>query len=303
MILLMNPSLGENSLEILGSMLIAYSSLTEQNKSPEELLNEFQDKELKFKLLQDIDNSELYTAMAETGKPLVAVFDKGHLIQFYNRMTKALRDKTKKGLVFTENSYFSNMGIESSIQKITVDGVTESLQIYSPHGYDLVVDTPAVVMASNNRITSILDAHKRVQERLDFPVVFGEWGAHGRYEEGLLHIEYILNYFDANKWSHTYYCWQDDIINYPVMKVLSRPYPQAIAGEINSYGYDFRSKVFTLSWSETIVIEAPSVIYIPTEPKEIMIEGDYNLIEYSGGGYNLEIMQTGKNKRKLTVVL
>lgn len=297
------PFPGENSLEIMGSLLMTYSLLTGQNKSPEEMMAAFQDETMKFQLLQDIDDTELFTAMAAQGQPLVNAFDQGPLKDFYNRMTASLRELTDHGLVLTENCYFSNMGIESGLQPVMVDGQKEPLQVYSPHGYDLVVDTPAVVMASNNRIRTILDAHLRVQSRLDIPVIFGEWGAHGGYKEGLSHIEFILNYFDQHKWSHTYYCWEDGMTDLPVMDKLSRPYPQATSGELIDYSYDFQAKTFHMLWTEKEIMALPTVIYLPNKPVNISGCQDYSLVAFDDGSYHLQLPSNGQGKRQLSIQL
>lgn len=297
------PFPGENSLEIFGSLLMAYCAYTGQDKTPEEAMGLFSDNESKLKLLQDIDNTELYTKMAMAGKDLVAQFDEGALANFYVKMTANLREISDSGLVFCENCYFSNLGIESSLQRIEIDGKKEPLQVYSPHGYDLVVDTPLVPMSSNNRIDAILNAHKNVQERLNVPVVFGEWGAHYKNTEALYHLEHILNYFDENKWSHTYYCWFNGYETFPSADVLKRPYPQCASGEIKSYGYDFANKIFHLNWNEEKAIHKPTVIYVPTKPELIEFDGDYTLIENGRDSYLIEIPCVSDGNKEIKIKL
>lgn len=294
------PFPGQNALEIMGTLLMTYSTIKGLNKGPEEMLLAFQNEESKFQLLSDIDDPALYAAMAEAAKPIVEPFEKGHLALFYKKMTKAVREITEEGLILTENNYFSNIGIESSVQRIVIEGQEEALQVYSPHGYDLVVDTPAIVMASNRRIKSILEAHSKVQERLNVPVIFGEWGAHGAYAEGLDHIKFILNYFDSHKWSHTYYCWQDGIEKLPVMNILSRPYPQAVAGKITEYGYQYDTKTFSITWIEEELMSKPTKIYLPLEPKQIQFEGEHTIIKNEKSCY-LMIPSVGNETRNLQI--
>ncbi|MFV0503339.1 MAG: cellulase family glycosylhydrolase [Lachnospirales bacterium] len=283
------PFPGENSLEIMGSLLMAYCSYTGKNKTPQEAMELLNNEELKVKLLQDIDDTELYAKMAVEGKDLVAKFDEGKLADFYIRMTKTLRSISQVGLVFTENCYFSNMGIESSLKRIEVNGEKEQLQVYAPHGYDLVVDTPLVNMSSNNRMAVILNGHKKVQDRLNMPVLFGEWGAHYKHTEALEHLEFIINYFDKNKWSHTYWCWFDGYEGYTSANILKRPYPMCVAGEIVNYGYDFKAKIFNLKWEANKNIKEPTLIYVEKEPKDIKYNGQYKLIKNGINSYVIEI--------------
>ncbi|MFV0465908.1 MAG: cellulase family glycosylhydrolase [Lachnospiraceae bacterium] len=280
---------------------MTYSHRKGMDKSPVEMLAAYQDDAVKAQMLADLEMPELYRDMTESVRPLVKIFDEGNLADFYHKMTEEIREVTADGLIFTENSYFSNMGIESSVQRIRVDGHAEPLQVYSPHGYDLVVDTPAIVYASNQRIMTILDAHKRVQERLDVPVVFGEWGAHGAYEEGLDHIAYILNYFDESKWSHTYYCWENNMTNLPVMKILSRPYPQATAGKIDFYRYDFKNKVFQFKWTEKEVLQASTSLYLPMRPANICFDGAYTIHQEEDGSCIMSIPAVGEKSQELTL--
>ncbi len=296
------PFSGENSIEIMGGMLMTYNEIKGLNKSPEEMLQLFSDDKSKLQMLEDLEQQEIHITMAKTVEPIVHAFDKGLLCDFYNRMTKKLREKTDKGLVFTENCYFSNMGIQSGVQKIIVDGKEEKNQVFSPHGYDLLVDTKAVVMSSNKRIETIFNAHKMVQQRLGVPVIFGEWGAYCDYSEGLDHIKYILNYFDKNKWSHTYYCFEDGFLDYPVMNILSRPYPQAVAGDIINYGYDYESKIFEMSWEEKNTINEPTLIYLPCEPKSIQLNGKYKKTLLDNDAIILEIDTKGEEKRCINIV-
>ena len=293
------PFPGERSLEIMGALLMTYSAIKGWNKTPEEMFEAYQDPSMKEEMLRDLNNSEIYEAMIQSAKPLVADFDKGYLANFYNLLSENLRKKTSNGLILTENCYFSNMGIESSLEPIRIHGKREPLQVFSPHGYDLVVDTPAIIYASNQRIKTILDAHKRVQDRLNVPVIFGEWGAHGAHKDGLEHIGYILNYFDQNKWSHTYYCYEDHMENLPVMALLCRPYPQAVSGEILSYGYDQSTKRFHLKWLEGEKLTQPTQIYLPSEPLAIESDGAYEIQTKEDGKKYLIINPKGDSNRNL----
>ncbi|GMQ58287.1 hypothetical protein AN1V17_26820 [Vallitalea sediminicola] len=300
------PFPGENSLEIFGALLGSYAKLTQQDMSPEQLMASFTNVDQKNKLLKDIDNVELYTAMAKSALHLVSEFDKGALASFYKRITKAIRQVSDKGIVMMENSYFSNMGIECSIPSITDDnGIKEKNQAYAPHGYDLVVDTPEVVHASNNRIDTILNAHKKVQERLNIPVMFGEWGAHSMYSEGMYHIVHILDTFDKYKWSNTYWCYHENIEQAPVMDILKRPYPQAVSGKIIKYHYNRESNVYTLEWIENSNTLAPTEIYLPHEPKSIDIDSEFSINKISNMSESVILSITNKPiaVRSITVVL
>lgn len=267
------PFPGECSLEIFGTLLGAYAQLTGQQMSLEELVEAFSDSKRKYELLKAFEDKTLYTQMTLAAESLVEAFDTTRLKDFYERMAEAIRKITSKGIIMMENCYFSNLGIPCNIPLLqNKQGEVEPLQAYAPHGYDLVVDTSDIVYASNNRVDVIFDTHRAVQKRLGIPVIVGEWGAHAMYEEGLGHIEYLLDKFDRYKWSQTYWCYHEGIDKAPVMAKLNRPYPQAVCGEILSYGYDRAHQIFTLEWQEDKGVE--SIIYLPAEPKQIFLDGE-----------------------------
>lgn len=299
------PFPGKHSQEIFGTLLGAYAQVTNQDMTPQELMEAFGDIDKKKDLLKKIDDIELYAAMAEPAFDYIEAFDNTFLAPFYKKMTAAIRQVNEDGIMMMENCYFSNMGVQCSIPLIENNGVVDSNQAFTPHGYDLVVDTPYIVEASNNRITAIFNNHKNLQDKLNIPVVVGEWGAHSMYAEGLYHIKYLLNYFDQQKWSQTYWCYHENIEQAPVMSVLKRPYPQAVSGDISNYKYDYEEKIFDMEWNENSDSEMPTSIYLPCEPKDIKIEGQYSISNISdiSDACILTIPNSNKPCRKLQIIL
>jgi endoglycosylceramidase len=231
----------------------------------------------KYNMLGYLENKDFYTALAKPAEALVEQFDRGALAAFYDKITNAVRAVDPYGLIMRENSYFSNMGIECKAGPIHDEsGQAEPLQAFSPHGYDLVVDTEAVVMASNIRVDVIFEAHRRAQQRLGVPVIVGEWGAFGHYADGLGHIEHLLSIFEKYLWSNTYWCYESSFGQAPVVQVLKRPYPQAVCGQLLTYRYDRQADEFYMEWEERNC-DVPSVIYLPTDEFSINLSGEYNI--------------------------
>lgn len=105
---------------------------------------------------------------------MLAEFDQGVLAEFYQNLTQAVRQLDSQGIIMREHSYFSNMGIQCKAPLIMAGpNQVDPNQAYSPHGYDLVVDTDAIIMASNKRIDVIFGTHKRTQDSLNVPVLVG----------------------------------------------------------------------------------------------------------------------------------
>jgi len=294
------PFPGSSGLGVFVTLLTAFAQLTKREMSPEELMEFFANEEEKLKLLAEIDSYELYSAMVDAARPATAGFEDEILDLFYKKVLREIKSNTIDGAFFLENSYFSNMGIKSRVKRIDND----SPQVYSPHGYDLVVDSPAVCIASNQRVDVIFDNHRKVQEKLDVPVIVGEWGAHSKYTEGLGHIKHLLGKFDKFKWSHTYWAYFDGIEKAPVMDILRRPYPVAVPGEKINYGYDYDCRVFTLEWNCDSK-DDEVVVYVPEKPAKVSVTGDYIFEPLVKGGKSrhIKIMVYNIGENRMEIIL
>ena len=226
-------------------------------------------------------------------------FDINKYAPFLSKTASAVREKSEDGIFFMENSYYSNTGIPFSAPRISVNGKNESQQVFAPHAYDLMVDTPAYKYASNERVAGIFSEHKRSQDRLNMPVVVGDWGGFGGPgDDWLPHIAFLLDLFDTNKWSNTYWCYVPKFLESPLMKVFVRPYPKAVAGVITMYRYNRDSKEFSLFFESENKKKQKSIIYVPDEPKSVTLDskeiepkisGHELVIETTGGSHSLKI--------------
>lgn len=220
---------------------------------------------------------------------LVEKFDKEKYTPFLNKMATAVREVTDDGVMFMENNYFSNMGIPCCNDPVHVNDTRETQQVFAPHAYDLMVDTPAYKYASNSRVGMIFDEHRRTQERLQVPCLVGEWGSCAEGDGWYPHIRFLQDKFDSYKWSNTYWCYFDDILEQDFMKVITRPRPKAVTGEIISYKYNHGEGKFTLKFNQDKKYKAPTVVYVDRKPDEIKCDGKYKIIELPGNiGYDIE---------------
>lgn len=298
--ILNEPFPGSKGFEIFCSLLGSYATVVEKNLSIEKQIEMFSDEVQKIKMLMEIDDYEMYKKMTSSCKALLEEFDGETLNNFYQKVRDKIREETKDGIIFMENNYFSNMGIPSCVKRIN-----EDQQIYAPHGYDLVVDSAAVSLSSNERISVIFDAHREAQLRMNVPVVIGEWGAHYDFDVALSHITHILNIFDKYKWSNTYWDYRNNMKSKPVVKRLIRPYPIAVAGEIISYSFNFDTKVFELIWNSNKELE--TIIFVPNKINEIKLREDttYSIENISNSSKgNFVRIKTNKNgEYALTIIL
>ena len=236
------------------------------------------------KALSVADDPKVYHSVIDSGSGLLYDFDMTRYYPFLQQAAAAIRRVTDRGVIFSENCYYSNMGIPCSYPRLTrADGGVERNFAFAPHGYDLTVDTPLTNEASPHRVDHIFGEHERTQARLGVPVLVGEWGGMVPGGEKYPALEHLIDKFDRNRWSQTYWHWFDGMENSKIMEILSRPYPQAVAGEIKSYGWDRKNRVFTLSYTGSASVKAPTLIWLPRDPKAVYATRKYQLNRTENG--------------------
>lgn len=241
-------------------------------------------------MLSVADDPKVYRGILGKTKEMMFEFDTKRYYPFLVAAAEAIRKVDKTGIIFSENCYFSNLGIPCSVPRIVYkDGSREENHLFSPHGYDITVDTPLTNNASPHRVDFIFDEHKRTQKRMDVPVLVGEWGGMVPGSDSYPALEHLIEKFDKNKWSHTYWHYYQDFENSKIMEVISRPLPIAVAGTIKNYSFDRKERLFTLSYSGSSTIKAPTLIYLPCEPKKVYSTKGYKykdniLSVYAGKG-------------------
>jgi endoglycosylceramidase len=222
-------------------------------------------------------------------------------------MAAAVREVTPKGVIFMENCYYSNLGIPYAALAPTVNGVREPNVSYSPHAYDLTVDTPGYAYASNDRVGSIFAEQRRAQARLQVPVLVGEWGAGYMGEKCYPHIAFLLHLFDAYQWSFAYFTYTEDLYDSPLMDILVRPYPAAVNGEVKAFGFDAGTGLFTLEFTQADGFDPALVteIYLPHSAGRVEAAGFEWREEATGGGEGKTLLLTGggAGEHRVTVQL
>lgn len=225
-----------------------------------------------------IDNKEIFRSITSGGDLLVMNFDVEKYYPFFKKIASAIREVTDNGIMIMESSYYSNISIPCSTPRLKYDnGQIEENLAFAPHGYDLTVDSPLTNTASINRVNTIFDEHAKTQKRLSVPVIVGEWGGMVPGSEEYPHLEQLLEKFDSNHWSQTYWCYWKELADEKIMKIIARPYPVAVPGEIKKYNFNRVNSTFTLKFN----LDSPSrkkvEIYCPSKPEEINTKTKYTV--------------------------
>lgn len=293
------PFMGSGANQVMPLLLESYAKiLVEQTgqapPSAEELLYMWSTE--KMKVLETLKEKEVYKKWIDGIYEVNAEFEAGTLTAFYQKARNAIRKVNKHHIIFTEHSYFTNMGVTGALGEIVDEqGMKDPLVAYAAHGYDLVVDTDALALGSNERVELIFERIAETGKRLNVPVLIGEWGAlHGTAPELIPTANFLMREFDKHGFSDTFWAYGKFLLDASFLDVLKKPYPVATAGALNGYKYDFDGGKFQASWTEESQLEAPTMIYVPDtknldqeriqispEVDEIIIEQ----IEHSNAGH------------------
>lgn len=250
------PTPGSASAEIFGGILAAAAELI--GRSPEQVAAAFSDPEQKLALLAHLEDASLHRELGDRVSPLLADHEQGPLHAMYQQVAQVVRAADADGLILREHDYFGNIGIPAPLPPLE-----DRSWVYSPHGYDLVVDTEAMPLASDARVTTIFTRAAETAERLGVPVVVGEWGAFGHHEGIADHARAQLEIFDEWAWSWFYWCWEPGLERTEAARALRRPRPRAVAGRNlrsgTSSGGGWRA-----AWDGADA-DAPSEFWVPPE--------------------------------------
>lgn len=221
---------------------------------------------------------------------------------FLNKVTAAIREVTSNGIIMIEQSYICNSGVKQSVPPITVNGKREPLQCFGPHAYDFSVDTPLYQYANSSRVKAFFTEMRHTQERLQVPVVVGEWGgcSDNTDTSWFPHANELLDFFDEQQWGQLYWDYHGDDLDAPLMAMLCRTHPVAVSGDIIRYGYDRKSRVFTLQFNATEKRE--NLIYVH-RPFNALDGLKYRVKEQYDNGASLIAVRTkaGENTIQLQI--
>jgi len=227
-----------------------------------------------FRALEVIDDPKVMGAIIGAATPILDVFHREKYMPFLRRAEEALREAGYEGVIFAENSYFSNLGIPCAIEK------TSDRMAFAPHGYDITVDTPITNTASPHRVDFIFNEHERTQKRLNVPVLVGEWGGMVPGADEYPALKHLIKKFDKNYWSQTYWHYFRDMENSRIVDTMTRFYPVAVAG--TPKGFDNMPGRFSVSYTGNASCGQPTEIFLAKQPKKV-----YSTLPYTIEGNRL----------------
>ncbi len=232
---------------------------------------------------------------------LEADFDINKYSPFLNKVSAAIREVTDKGIIMMEQCYLCNSGIKQSAPPITVNGEREPLQCFGPHSYDIMVDTPLYKYANSSRVKAFFGEMHNTQLRLGVPVIVGEWGgcSDNTDTSWFPHAHELLDFFDEKQWSNAYWDYHGDDLDKPIMELLCRTHPVAVAGEIISYGENREDKSFSLTYNADKKGETVLYVHRPFT----LENAEYKVIEEYENGSSLISVKAQKGEHTISIKL
>jgi len=288
------------------AQLIAEESGKEM--SIEEIAVMWSDEESRFNALKMIATKERFSKVMDAVYDINSNFEKNTLQPFYQKVANSIRKEDKEKILFFNHSYFCNSGVKTALEPVkAADGTTDPLVAYAAHGYDLLVDTKNLTNSSSERLEMIFERINESGDRMNVPVLIGEWGALGADVPGMSDLAYRnIHLIEKFNFSNTYWAYYNNVENKSWFKPLIRPYPSNISGEIISYSFDEKNGIFTCSWKESEAQKLPTSIYVPNINRVdianliITPEGNGVVLEpldEGTGGY-ITINPTGKTETR-----
>lgn len=298
------PFMGSSATQIMPLMLQSYAKAVGSDLSIEELGAQWSSTEGRLKLMDELNNKQLFAQIADGMAPLVDTFERGDLSAFYQRAADAVRGAGSSQILFLEHSYFCNIGISSTFAvPVDADGARDPQCAYAPHGYDLVTDTHADSMQGTERVDFIFERIFQSAADRNMPVVVGEWGAfYGGADDYSTPARHIVELVEKANAGQAYWCyWPGVENNNYYQKVLARTYPMATNGRLVDYRNNFDNSTFTMEWKEDDS-DAPTIVFLSSavDASNIGItpQSDYTITDSK-----LYIKPIGNSLRTLTISL
>jgi endoglycosylceramidase len=236
------------------------------------------------------------------GTASLSTFEAERLAPFYGEVTNAVRSVAPGWLVFAEPSAARNLGFGSTFPKLPYEGV-----VYAPHAYDPSAESgngfdPGHRDAMLQKLTDMRDEASAMGAGL----FIGEYGGDSS-KPGI--AEYMTAAFDgagAVGASTTYWAYDKNEVGYGLLHddgsekkeladVLTRPYPQRVAGKVISYAFDAKMQTATIQWEPDATVDTPTEIAVPVRvfPGGVVVDCGGCTVEEGPGTVRLRTQPPG----------
>lgn len=198
-------------------------------------------------------------------------FEQKILQPFYERLIGAMRAVDKNHIYFVEPSIVVGAGLPCHLENLPFPNLA-----YAPHAYHVLANFFSYYPQNPNSIERLLRRLKQDADRMNVPLWIGEFALFSADTvNGEQYMKDICRIFDeyAIGWSYWVYAKDDNVGLLDqhgnertwILDIVSRTYPQRIAGFPIRFFFEPDTKHFEMTWQENPAAFGPTVIFIPKE--------------------------------------
>ena len=216
-------------------------------------------------------------------------FETGPLAAFYQRTIDSIRTVDSTHWLFVEPAEGgAAAGLPSALPKLADPRTGEARIGYAPQLYPQPLDdggsyTGSTAFLTDRFLASWTIQVERTAQRLDAPVLLGEWGLDANGANAHLYVDNVQTAMDQMMIGGAYWSsdpgpwspWTKPGTPAPIASVLQTAYPRAIAGEPVSFQYDKSTLQLTVSWKDKPGVTGSTDVYLP--PSDFPYGGDIDL--------------------------
>lgn len=169
-----------------------------------------------------LKDKALFEGMLEPAAPIMRDFERGRLMPMYARVRQAIRQVDSRHILFLEPAMSANLGVPTALEPLTGEsGKRDPQQAYAPHGYDLVTDTASTDLISNERVALIFRRHAQAAQKLQLPMLVGEWGAYYGNPAAAEAARFTVRLFHELGCGSLYWAYRRELGTSPLLRSLS----------------------------------------------------------------------------------
>jgi endoglycosylceramidase len=216
-------------------------------------------------------------------------FETGPLAAFYQRTIDSIRTVDSTHWLFVEPAEGSaSAGLPSALPRLADPRTGEARIGYAPQLYPQPLDdggsyTGGTAFLTDRFLASWTIQVERTAQRMDAPVLLGEWGLDAEGDGAHLYVDSVQTAMDRMMIGGAYWSsdpgpwspWTKPGTPAPIASVLQTAYPRAIAGEPVSFMYDKSTLTLTVSWKDKPGVKGSTEVYLP--PSDFPYGGDIDL--------------------------
>ncbi len=204
------------------------------------------------------------------GTEAINGYEADTLAPFYERIVAAVRGIAPQWIAFIEPGASRNLGLPTGLPPPSYSNV-----VYAPHSYDSQAEQ-GNAFDPNDRAAILSNAQALRSEAttLGAALWIGEYGTQTNLSGATDYMTDELDAFDAVHGGATYWAYDEDTDGYgllnsdgsekmDIVAIVTRPYPQKVAGKNVQYAWDSTAHTLTLSYTPDRSIAAPTLISVP----------------------------------------